>query len=219
MNNELSTNAFKKLNDFLIENDLLWLYFIVLGVFVIGNLIGWFLANRKTSKEIEKLKTEVENNQLEAQEKIISIFNSIEIYRKQYKKENQEFNQILTKFMKEKIPKYKQIELRKQLCSKFNYGIIPSFLAYFQLFRDIYSKNNFKKTEFTSLELIPFFTLCELFLSQINAEDILNSSKQNPFLISKTMFESIMEFAEQNTLNENQTLLVETKEKLYKQLI
>ena len=91
---DITNNAFQALHEFLVENKLTWIYFVVVVINLFTIVITWFFATKKSTREIKKLESEVEKlnsevkkNNLESQEKIVSIFEKLNGYAEEYKLE------------------------------------------------------------------------------------------------------------------------------------
>lgn len=65
MGKELNQNSISYLHELLVENDLDWIYIVLVIANVIVFLIGWLLTNWKKKREIHKLNTEIDKYKAE----------------------------------------------------------------------------------------------------------------------------------------------------------
>ncbi len=68
MNGNLSKNAFGNLHEFIEQNNLLWIYLVVISLNVVLFIVGWILSNWKGKVEIDKLKADINKSYVEVEE-------------------------------------------------------------------------------------------------------------------------------------------------------
>lgn len=217
---EFWKNGFGKLHQFLVDNELSWIYILLIIVYILGVSVAWLIVNFKKKEEITKLRVEVEKLSYEINKLKTEVqrenFNRLLSLGEAYKSSNKPFQTKLIEFGNSKKSNdfANLAKIRLELQSLFLNEIFDTFNAYFTFFYEIFNSNNEKLAKFALEEGLIFIRLSARFLSSINSEQNLRITEQREFRINQYLFQSIFKFMDNSLPTEAKADYIEYKSKI-----
>jgi len=190
----------------LISQTLNWIW--LTGGTVFGSIIGWWLKHFRVKVEIKKLKSEIDQLNLENVVKIMEITDKVIIKRNDFNDKGKELERLLQdcfdSITERNLDKFK---LSREATNRFYFHTYySSFTDYFDIFSSAKTNDSTERKHFVEEKVVPFLRTTNNFLEVVNLESLINRANLTKIRITKETMQYLKRFSIQNLDKKDKTI-------------